>query len=297
MPLDVSRIGLSTPGLLLQPGAHSPWEVEAPFSEIARVVQAADRLGFHHVTCAEHAGVPASQAPRRGARYFEALAAFGYFAAVTSRIRFATSVLVLAYHHPLALAKQYGSLDVINGGRTILGLGVGTLKEEFDALGLGGAEFAERGARADDALRALRAALGRREPAYRGRYYEFSGLVVDPCAAQAHMPMWIGGQSARSLRRAVELADGWMPFGLDAEALAALVAEARKTPAWAARPQPLEIVLSTGTGLDPLGAPDDAARRIAALQAAGASIVQARVNADSADHYIEQLERLAAFDA
>jgi probable F420-dependent oxidoreductase len=296
MMLDVSRIGLSTPGLLLQPGAHSPWEIAASFEEIARVVQAADRLGFHHVTCAEHVGVPASQAPRRGARYFEALAAFGYFAAVTTRIRFATSVLVLGYHHPLALAKQYGTLDLISGGRTILGLGVGSLKEEFDVLGLGGAEFAERGVRGDDALRALRAALGRREPEYHGRYYDFAGLIVDPCAVQAHLPLWIGGRSARSLRRAVELGDGWTPFGLEVEDIATLMMQARSSPAWAARTEPLEIVLSTSTGIDPLGAREDTARRLRGLQTAGASLVQARISADSAAHYVEQLECLAEFD-
>ena len=115
----------------------------APLQDVVEVVKAADRLGYHHVTCSEHIGVPADQALRRGARYYDPLATFGHFSAVTRRIRFATSVLVFGYHHPLEIAKRYGTLDVVSGGRTILGLGVGSLKEEFDLLGLGGAEFTE----------------------------------------------------------------------------------------------------------------------------------------------------------
>jgi probable F420-dependent oxidoreductase len=236
--------------------------------------------------------VPADQAVRRGARYYDPLATFGHFSAVTSQIRFATSVLVLGYHHPLEIAKRYGTLDVVSGGRTILGLGVGSLKEEFDLLGLGGAEFAERGARGDDALRALRAALGRKEPAYQGPFYSFGGLVVDPCAVQPHMPLWIGGRSARSLRRAVELADGWVPFGLDLDAMGVMIARAADTEAWAARAAPLEIVLSTGGPIDPIGEPDRTAAGLRSVFAAGATKASVRIRAESAGHHIEQLERL-----
>lgn len=296
MAVSVSRIGLGTPGLLLQPGAHSPWEETATFEQIAGVVKAADRLGYHHVICSDHVGVPASQATRRGARYFEALAVFGYFAAITSRIQFATSVLVLGYHHPLAIAKQYGTLDLINGGRTILGLGVGTLKEEFDALGIGGREFDERGVRADDALRALRASLGRREPEYHGEFFDFAGLVVDPCAPRTDVPLWIGGRSMRSLRRAIELGDGWTPFGLTPEEVSGMLDKARQTPAWEARVSPLQVVLSTGAELDPLGDRAKTSERLRRTADAGADIVETRIAARSATHYIEQLECLAQLE-
>lgn len=91
----------------------------------------------------------------------------------------------------------------------ILGVGVGSLKEEFDLLG---APFDDRGARGDDALKALGAALTSNEPAYHGEFYSFGGLTVDPCAVQEHMPIWVGGRTRRSLRRAVTLADGWCPY-------------------------------------------------------------------------------------
>src|SRR5205085_10316821 len=121
--------------------------------------------GYHHCTCGEHVGVPVDIATVRGGRYYDPLATFGALGAQSTSIRFAAHVLVLGYHHPLAIAKRYGTLDVVTGGRVILGVGVGSLQEEFVLLG---ASFDDRGARADDAMRALRAALSQREPTYDG---------------------------------------------------------------------------------------------------------------------------------
>ena len=151
----------------------------------------------------------------------------GYIAARTDRIRLATMTLVLGYHHPLEIVKRYGTLDHVSKGRVILGVGVGSLKEEFDLLG---APFDDRGARGDDALRALRAALPTNEPAYEGEFYSFGGLTVDPCALQPHMPIWVGGRTKRSLRRALTLADGWCPFGVSVDTAAEWLS-ARDVPA------------------------------------------------------------------
>ena len=207
------ELSVATPVVTMLPGAHAAWEEDASIEEVARIAEAADRLGYHHLTCSEHIGVPAADAPRRGATYWDPLATFGYIAARTEHIRLTTSVLVLGYHHPLEIAKRYGTLDRVSGGRLILGVGVGTLQEEFDLLG---APFEDRGARADDALRALRASLSEEEPAYDGEHYSFGGLIVDPCAVQEHVPIWVGGRTLRSLRRAVALGDGWCPFGVKA---------------------------------------------------------------------------------
>src|SRR5204862_6225581 len=100
---------------------------------------------------------------------------FGYLAGCTERIRLVTHVLVLGYHHPLEIAKRYGTLDRVCGGRLVLGVGVGSLAEEFALLG---APFADRGERADDAMRALRAALSQSRPEYHGTFYEFDGFVI-----------------------------------------------------------------------------------------------------------------------
>ncbi len=114
-----------------RPHAHAPWEDDAGIAEIAMVAEAADRLGYHHVTCSEHVAVPFSAGEMRGAAYWDPLSTFGYLAARTTQIRLVTHVLVLGYHHPLEIAKRYGTLDRVSDGRLILGVGVGTLQEEF----------------------------------------------------------------------------------------------------------------------------------------------------------------------
>src|SRR5579862_2613071 len=277
------RIGIVTPVLTRVVGAHGRWERTAGLADVARIAETAERLGYDHLTCAEHIAVPLAFAESRGATYWDPLATLGYLAARTSTIRLATSVVVLGYHHPLALAKQYGTLDRVSGGRLVLGVGVGTLREEFDLLG---APFADRGARADDALRALRASLSQRQPAYEGPYYRFGGMIVDPCATQEHVPIWVGGRTRRSLRRAVTLADGWMPFGLSADDFERMLGDVD-------RPDTFEAVLAPDRALDPVGQPAQAGDTIGRLVEIGATIVSVRLVSHSLEEYLEQLEALA----
>jgi probable F420-dependent oxidoreductase len=280
------RLGIITPVVLRRPHAHAPWEDDAGIEEIAMVAEAADRLGFHHVTCSEHVAVPFSAGDMRGAAYWDPLSTFGFIAARTTQIRLMTHVLVLGYHHPLEIAKRYGTLDRVSGGRLILGVGVGTLQEEFELLG---ARFEGRGERADDAIRALRASLSKREPAYHGTHYDYEGFVVDPWAVQEHVPIWIGGRTARSLRRAVELAEGWVPFAIPPDELKAMLDRARATEAWATRQRDIEIVLSPERALDPLGDPDGARRALVGLADVGTTIANLTFHTRSPEHYCEQL--------
>jgi len=136
------RFGLATPVVTCHPQHAAAWEHDAGPEEIARIAVAADRLGFHHVTCSEHVAIPASVTPVRGARYYDPLATFGFLAAQTKNLRFVTHVLVLPYHHPLAIAKRYGTLDRLSGGRLILGVAAGWYAREFDAVGV---PFKQRG--------------------------------------------------------------------------------------------------------------------------------------------------------
>jgi probable F420-dependent oxidoreductase len=277
------RLALATPVVTSLPSAHATWEETGTIEDVARLAETADRLGYHHLTCSEHVGVPASEAPRRGARYWDPLATFGFVAARTQRIRLATNVLVLGYHHPLEIAKRYGTLDMVSGGRLILGVGVGTLQEEFDLLGV---PFEDRGPRADDALRALRAALSQPEPSYHGQFYDFSGFVVDPCAIQEHVPIWVGGRTLRSLRRAVAHGDGWCPFRITLS----------QTRAWLDRvdvPAGFEVVLSPPRPLDPMRTPDAAGSALEELADAGATIARSHLVHHSLEHHVEQLEALA----
>jgi probable F420-dependent oxidoreductase len=285
------KLGIVTPGLTLLPRAHAQWEETATFADIVGIVQEAERLGYHHCTCSEHVAVPVEIAKVRGGRYYDPLATFGALSAQTESIRFAVHVLVLGYHHPLEIAKRYGTLDVVTGGRVILGVGVGSLQEEFELLG---ASFDDRGARGDDAMRALRASLSKAEPEYHGEYYDYSGFLVEPCAVQARVPLWVGGRTYRSLRRAVELGDGWAPFALRTDEIARMLSRARETDAWAARESPVDIILQNEHALDPLGEAERVAEQLGRFAAAGASGVNVRFVHHSPAHYREQLAALAA---
>ncbi len=191
-------------------------------------------------------------------------------------------MLVLGYHHPLEIAKRYGTLDVVSGGRLILGVGVGSLEAEFDLIG---APFEDRGDRGDDALRALRASLSTSQPAYHGDHYDFEGFVIDPAALQEHVPIWVGGRTLRSLRRAVTLGDGWNPF-------AVRPAQARE---WLDRvelPSGFDVVLPTVKRVDPIDEPNEAQEILAATATCGATIAYASFRHESLPHYLENLAAL-----
>jgi probable F420-dependent oxidoreductase len=285
----VLKLGVITPVLTRLPRASARWEADAGIDEVTVIAEAADRLGYHHLTCSEHVAIPTSVAATRGSRYWDPLSTFGYLAAKTGRIRLATHVLVLGYHHPLEIAKRYGTLDRVCKGRLILGVGVGSLQEEFELLG---ADFEDRGPRADDAVRALRTSLSETTPSYEGDYFRYRDLIVDPCALQPRVPIWIGGRTGRSLRRAVELGDGWAPFGLRSDEVAQLLRRARDSEQWAGRDGPLEVILWPEPPLDPGDRPDEARRRVEEIVEAGATMVNLRFIHHSLDHYLDQLEAM-----
>ena len=286
------RFGITTPVVTMVPRRHAAWEETAGVGAIRQIAQAADRLGYHHLTCSEHVAVPVEVAKVRGGRYYDPYATLGFIAAVTTRIRLVTHVLVLPYHHPLAVAKRLGTLDQLAGGRVIAGVGVGSLREEFELLGV---DFADRGPRYEDALRALRAALGRAQPGYRGTHFAFDDFLVDPCAVQTCMPIWLGGRTARSLRRALRLADGWDPFGFTHAQLDALLERARQWPEWRQRTEPFDLVL-TPDRLIELHEPaqiDAVIAQVAAYRRLGATTLNLQLRHHSLADYIEQLATFA----
>ncbi|HVM41707.1 MAG TPA: TIGR03619 family F420-dependent LLM class oxidoreductase [Acidimicrobiia bacterium] len=285
------RYGLITPVILLNPRVVNEWEREADIDEVAAIAEAADRLGYHHLTASNHIAIPHEASARRGRRYWDPAVTLGFVAARTERIRLATFCLVLGYHHPLEIVKRYGTLDHASKGRVILGLGVGTLEPEFRMLGR---EFEGRGERADDALRAILASMGEREPEYHGTHYDFGDVTVDPSTLSDRVPIWIGGQSARSLRRAVEFGDAWVPFAVEPEEVASMLEAVRATSAWEERGRPLDVGLAPEPPLDPLGDPDRVRREIERHEACGATILNLRFRHDSLAHCLEQLEAFVA---
>jgi probable F420-dependent oxidoreductase len=283
------RFGLTTPIVTLNPRVHAAWEETAGMEALREIAQAADRLGYHHLTCSDHVAIPAAVTATRGGRYYDPFATLGFLAAITERVKLVTHVLVLPYHHPLELAKRLGTLDQLSGGRVVAGVGIGSLREEFELLGV---DFESRGPRYEDALRALRVALGQRQPEYSGSHFAFRDFVVDPCAVQQRMPVWLGGRTPRSLRRALKFADGWDPFGFTHAHLETFLERARLWPEWRSREEPIELIFAPEPSID-VSAPDRIAAAIDAIaqyQRIGASVLTLRFSSRSLADFLDQLD-------
>jgi probable F420-dependent oxidoreductase len=188
--------------------------------------RAAEDLGFRALWTSDHLLAP-STLPQF-ARVFEPLVVLAHLAAVTSRIRLGTSVIVLPMRSPFVVAKQAATLDQLSNGRLILGIGVGSFGEEYTNVH---ADFRTRGARLDEAIRLFRHLWsGSREP-FEGRFYDFPDGVFDPLPVQRdRLPLLIGGRSDAALRRAGREADIWQTTTLTPETFPAAVAKIRAEP-------------------------------------------------------------------
>lgn len=212
----------------IQPANSGPHATPAFITEVA---ETADRLGYHSCLITDHVVLPveyASPYPYHpsgrmavgpDADYYEPLSLIAYLAGRTRRIRLGTSVLIAAYRHPLVVAKQLACLDALSGGRIVIGLGTGWLREEFEALGA--PPFAERGAVTDEVIEIFRRVWRTQPVSFQGRYFSFPPVGVMPKPVQpGGIPILIGGESRPAIRRAVRLGDGWHPFKLPPEDLA-----------------------------------------------------------------------------
>ena len=280
--------GTSLPGVQQIPARVRPWERTIGGAEVIAAARAAEAAGFSWVSCSDHVAVPVSRAAAMGATWFDAGSTLAFVAGATTRVRLLSHVLVLPYRHPLLVAKQYGTLDHLSGGRVILGVGSGHLKPEFAVLG---ADFERRGRVSDDAVRAIAAAWLNEVAAYDGGSVTFRDVIVSPRVAQRpRPPIWVGGNSRAAVRRAARLGDGWVPWELTLEACRDAVAFARRLRAEAALPDAFEVVA-------PLAAPADASADTLLASAdawrkAGATAFQVGIGAAS---LAELLERTAWF--
>ena len=187
----------------------------------------AEELGFDSVWVHDHVFNVGHVFDRIGGRpYYEPLTLLSFVAARTQRVRLGTSVLVLPYHNPIRLAKTAATLDVLSGGRLILGVGVGAIEQEMQAMGC---SFKERGAFTDEAIAVMRALWAEEDPRFDGKYSQFAGMKFSPKSLQKpSIPVVIGGVSRAAIRRAARLGDGWQPLGLSPEALAPAIASLRQ---------------------------------------------------------------------
>ncbi len=187
------------------------WGLPDPQSVIELGVEA-ERLGYDSVWVNHHILNIGYIRDRLDDRpYYDALTVLTWVAARTDRVRLGTTVLVLPYLNPLVLAKTAATLDSLSGGRVTLGVGVGMLREENDALN---SDFATRGAYTDESIEIMRELWTADAPKYSGRFFEFGGFRFAPKPVQSDgIPILIGGASRAAMRRAARLADGWHPMG------------------------------------------------------------------------------------
>jgi probable F420-dependent oxidoreductase len=228
--------------------------------EAVALAQAAEAAGFESLWTVEHTIVPAGYASaypydpsgkmaggRNDIPLPDPLIWMGYIAAATKKIKLATGILILPQHNPVITAKQVATLDQLSGGRILLGVGVGWLQEEFAALGV---PFAERGARMDEYIAAMRELWSADAPTFKGRFVAFQGAYCRPQPVNKFVPIIVGGHSEAAARRAGRLGDGFFPArGAPAE----LIAIARKAAEAAGRdPDKLEISASLPDDLSEL---------------------------------------------
>jgi probable F420-dependent oxidoreductase len=198
----------------------------------ARFVRLVEDLGCESVWAVEHLVVPddyASAYPYdpggrmslgAGDDIPDPLHWLTFAAAHTTRLRLGTAMLVLPEHHPVDLAKRLATVDVLSGGRLLAGIGVGWLREEYDAVGV---PFEERGARADEYLAAMHALWTQAPATYTGRFVDFRDVHSRPRPTRpGGVPIVVGGHSMAAVRRAARYGSGWYPLGVTGHRFAEL---------------------------------------------------------------------------
>jgi probable F420-dependent oxidoreductase len=185
---------------------------------ILGVARSAEELGFASVWVTDHLFVPRTLDIIYRDNMLEPLTLLSHLAAVVSRVRLGTSVIILPYRNPIVLAKMLATVDQLSQGRLIFGAAVGWMEGEFQALR---APFAERGALSDESLRMIRAIWTQEVVSHQGTFYQYEDMQASPRPVQQPgPPIWIGGNSARARRRVAELGDGWHASSLNAAAMA-----------------------------------------------------------------------------
>lgn len=177
---------------------------------IAELAAAYERLGFDAAYVTDHPAPDDRWLAGGGHHAMEPAVALAVAAAATRRLLLHTNVYVLPYRNPFLAAKSLASLDVVSGGRLIVGVAAGYLRAEFDALGAG---FDDRTARLEDALEIIPRVWADSGIGIDGPGYVARSVTAEPRPVQVpHPPIWVGGNSRAAMRRAVTMAQGWCPF-------------------------------------------------------------------------------------
>jgi probable F420-dependent oxidoreductase len=248
---------------------------------VRKLARAIEDIGFDQLDMFDHVLMGYPTASRAAPIYppqmpiMEALMTLSYAAAVTERIGLGTEVLVLPQRQPTLVAKQISTLDTLSGGRVRLGVGVGWQESEYEALG---ADFSNRGQRMDECIRILRRYWGDEQIDFDGDHYSIEAMAMEPKPPQgAELPIWIGGNIPRALRRVGELGDGWLATAIEDIGVARRCVEQIHAYAEAAGRDPSSIGLQMMLDVPPRDEagkqfyknPDNVLRRAEVVQEAG----------------------------
>ena len=265
-------------------------------------VQSAEALGFDSAWAADHIVLPGDTQLMNWRYSLECLGVLTYAAAVTTRIKLGSSVLILPYRNPLVIAKEVATLDVLSGGRVILGVGVGYVEGEFSALG---APYKERGRFTDEALMVIKELWTSESPAFDGRYYSFKDMIFSPKPVQKpHPPIWVGGGSRAAMRRACLHGDAWQPFQTSPEEMEQAAAELRAVAAGVGmRPPALAARVRVAFGGDAggsrgrssvvSGTPEEIAAALRLYEKAGVEHLGITFRGEDAAVWMKEMERFA----
>jgi probable F420-dependent oxidoreductase len=187
-----------------------PWERKLNGRDIAGVAQRAEQLGYSMVFLPEHFFTPKAHVEMSGNHYFDATTAQAFVAGATSTITIGSMVTILPLHNPIIAAKQIATFDWFSGGRAQVTVGVGWLKDEFDAIGV---PFNKRGRITDECLEAMYELWQSDSPSYDGEFVQFDDIAFGPKPISTpHPTIWMGGDADAVLRRAARFGDGWAPW-------------------------------------------------------------------------------------
>jgi probable F420-dependent oxidoreductase len=263
-------------------GCHLP--VYGPAATREGLVLAARRieaLGYDSLWVSDHVVIPweiRSRYPYNATGDFplapstdflEPLTALTLAAAVTTRVRLGTSVLVLPHRHPVLTAKMLATLDHLAPGRVILGAGVGWMKEEIELFGV---PYGKRGAWSDEAIKIMRACWREDRVSFQGEFFRFEGLGCRPRPVNGTIPIWIGGHTGRALQRVVTLGDGWHAAFPTVDLMRQGLAEVHAACRTAGR-DPATLTISVRVGLSARRPADEVLAELKALQGLGVAHV------------------------
>jgi probable F420-dependent oxidoreductase len=268
-----------------------PWEVDAGTEELAQIVEAAERAGAFYVAVCDHIGIPRPADESMSATWYDTIATLGWIAGITESVHLLSHVYVLPYRHPLMTAKAFSTLDALSDGRAICGVGAGHLEAEFAMLGV---DHESRGRDLESALPVLRSAFEESYPVL-DIAGEPSEVGMSPRPSRAGgPPIWVGGSSPAAIRRAAQLADGWLPQGPPEIGTRGAIARIRELREQAGLPEAFDMGFNCApVHLDGTNS-EEVSEGLARLAERGINQLQLRFTADSAAEYCEQVERFGA---